>query len=91
MTLNGVDTPTLFATINAVKGQPELAKFQFRASNRWISGTHNRSTINGYYGAGQEFVRASDHRTTRITRPCSPVATRAQRRSSSSCTPWPPV
>lgn len=62
MTLNGVDTPTLFATINAVKGQPELAKFQFRASNRWISGTHNRTTINGYYGAGQEFVRASDHR-----------------------------
>jgi hypothetical protein len=25
--LNGVDTPTLFATINAVKGMPELAKF----------------------------------------------------------------
>ena len=62
MTLNGVDTHTLFATIDAVKDQPELAKFQFRASNRWISGTHNRSTINGYYGAGQEFVRASDHR-----------------------------
>jgi len=62
MTLNGVDTHTLFATIDAVKDQPELAKFQFRASNRWIGGTHNRSTINGYYGAGQEFVRASDHR-----------------------------
>ena len=42
---NGVDTATLFATIDAVKEQPEIAKFQFRASNRWISGTHNRSTI----------------------------------------------
>ena len=30
--LNGVDTPNLFGTINVVKGQPELAKFQFRAN-----------------------------------------------------------
>lgn len=60
MPLNGVDTPTLFATIDAVKGQPELAQFQFRASNRWINGTHNRTTINGYYGAGQEHTRATD-------------------------------
>jgi len=52
--LNGVDTPTLFATLDAVKGSPDLAKFQFRATNRWISGTHNRSTIRGFYGAGQE-------------------------------------
>lgn len=52
--LNGVDTPTLFATLDAVKASPELAKFQFRATNQWISGTHNRSTIRGFYGAGQE-------------------------------------
>lgn len=51
---NGVDTPVLFATLNAVKGKPELAKFQFRAANTWISGTHNRTTIRGFYGAGQE-------------------------------------
>jgi len=51
---NGVDTATLFATLDAVKGQPEIAKFQFRASNTWLSGTHNRSTISGFYGAGQE-------------------------------------
>jgi uncharacterized OsmC-like protein len=52
--LNGVDTPTLFATLDAVKTNPELAKFQFRATNRWLNGTHNRSTIRGFYGAGQE-------------------------------------
>ena len=62
MTINGVDTQSLFATIDAVKADPELAQFQFRASNRWISGTHNRSTVNGYYGAKQEFGRATDHR-----------------------------
>lgn len=51
---NGVDTPTLFATIDAVKADPELAKFQFRAENKWVSGTHNRSTIRGFFGARQE-------------------------------------
>ena len=33
---NGVDTATLFATLDAVKGQPEIAKFQFRATNTWV-------------------------------------------------------
>jgi uncharacterized OsmC-like protein len=51
---NGVDVPTLFATLDAVKGAPQIAQFQFRATNEWISGTHNRSSIQGFYGAGQE-------------------------------------
>lgn len=52
--LNGVDVPTLFATLDAVRAQPELAQFQFRARNTWLSGTHNRTEIAGFYGAGQE-------------------------------------
>ncbi len=57
---NGVDTPTLFATLDAVKGQPELAKFQFRVSNRWVKGTNSRSRIESFTGAGgqQEHKRA---------------------------------
>jgi uncharacterized OsmC-like protein len=51
---NGVDVPTLFATLDAVKGTPQLAQFKFRASNEWVSGTHNRTSIHGFYGAGQE-------------------------------------
>ena len=51
---NGVDTAGLFATIDAVKGNPDIATFQFRASNTWVSGTHNRTTIDGFYGAMQE-------------------------------------
>ena len=50
--LNGVDTPVLFATLNAVKAQPELAKFQFTATNRWLKGTHSRSRIETFSGAG---------------------------------------
>ncbi len=58
--MNGVDVPTLFATLDAVKAQPEIAQFQFRASNEWISGTHNRTTIQGFYGAGQEDVSRTE-------------------------------
>ncbi|HUV12543.1 MAG TPA: hypothetical protein VMY18_02805 [Acidobacteriota bacterium] len=56
MPLNGVDVPTLFATINAVKDQPELAKFQFRVSNRWVEGTNSCSTIESYSRAGGEHM-----------------------------------
>jgi uncharacterized OsmC-like protein len=52
--LNGVDVPTLFATLDAVKSAPEIADFQFRARNTWVSGAHNRTVIQGFYGAGQE-------------------------------------
>jgi uncharacterized OsmC-like protein len=60
MPLNGVDTPTLFATIDAVKAQPELGKFQFRATNRWMSGTHSRSRIETFSGAGGEHRHMGD-------------------------------
>jgi len=53
-TRNGVDTATLFATLDAVKAAPQAAKFQFRARNEWISGTHNRSTVDGFFGVGEE-------------------------------------
>jgi uncharacterized OsmC-like protein len=64
---NGVDTATLFATLNAVKQMPAAAQFQFRAHNRWVSGTHNRSTITDFFGVGEErehartFVFDADH------------------------------
>ena len=58
--LNGVDTPVLFATLDAVRANPQLAEFQFRATNRWVSGTHNRSTIQGFFGAGQEDVSRTE-------------------------------
>jgi uncharacterized OsmC-like protein len=51
---NGVDTATLFATLDAVKAQPEIATFRFRAHNQWIGGAHNRSTIQDFYAACAE-------------------------------------
>jgi uncharacterized OsmC-like protein len=65
--MNGVDVPTLFATIGAVDAQRELAQFRFRATNTWQKGTHSRSTVKSFYGAGgehehvREFVIDADH------------------------------
>jgi uncharacterized OsmC-like protein len=58
--MNGVDVPMLLGTINAVADQRDFAKFQFRARGSWISGTHSRATVNGYFGAGQEHGRDDD-------------------------------
>jgi organic hydroperoxide reductase OsmC/OhrA len=57
---NGVDTEKLFATLDVIKAQPELAKFQFRVSNRWIDGSHNRSTIKDFYAPGGEDTTRSE-------------------------------
>jgi uncharacterized OsmC-like protein len=51
---NGVDTEQMYGTLDAIKAQPELGVFQFRATNHWIDGAHNRTTIQSFYGAGQE-------------------------------------
>jgi uncharacterized OsmC-like protein len=51
---NGVDTDTLFGTLDAIKADPDLAWFQFRARNHWVDGAHNRTTIRDLYAAKQE-------------------------------------
>jgi uncharacterized OsmC-like protein len=52
--INGVNVDQLFANINLLKEQPDLAKFKFRATNAWVDGSHNRATVKDFYGAGQE-------------------------------------
>jgi uncharacterized OsmC-like protein len=59
---NGVNTPVLMATINAVKETPALGKFRFCASNRWMSGTHSETRIESFTGAGGEHSHKSDFR-----------------------------
>ncbi|MGH8914105.1 MAG: OsmC family protein [Acidimicrobiia bacterium] len=58
---NGVNVDGLFGALDAVKAQPEAAKFQFRASNEWVSGTHSRSRIHDFFGLGQELAHRESH------------------------------
>ena len=53
-TLNGLDLAAMTATADALRKQPSLAQFEFRARNRWISGGENRSTIKDFFAAGAE-------------------------------------
>ncbi len=52
--LNGVKVDDLFKMIDAVKAQPDLAKFNFRLRNKWLDGGHNRATIKDFHGTNQD-------------------------------------
>jgi uncharacterized OsmC-like protein len=58
--VNGVDVDEYYATIDAIEDDPKIAKFQFRARNKWAVGANNRTTINGFYGVCQEFESRED-------------------------------
>ena len=51
---NGLDMEALVGTVEAIKQNPSLGAFEFRASNQWINGGENRSRIKEFYGAGSE-------------------------------------
>jgi uncharacterized OsmC-like protein len=52
--INGLNVQAAVDTIAALKADKSLARFQFRARNKWVNGGENRSTIRDFYGAGQE-------------------------------------
>ena len=54
--VNGVNLETLMGTVKAIEADPELGASRFRASNKWLSGNHNRTTVTGFYGAKQEIA-----------------------------------
>ena len=55
--VNGINVDELNQTIEAIRAEPAIAEFKFRAVNQWQGGTHNRTTINDLYGAMQEHAR----------------------------------
>ena len=52
--VNGFKSQDIMDTVGVIQSNPEIAKFKFRARNKWISGGHNRSTIQDFYGACTE-------------------------------------
>jgi uncharacterized OsmC-like protein len=57
---NGVNVEALLGAREALTAAPEAAQFKWRASVKWIKGTHSKSTIEGFFGLGQE----QRHRST---------------------------
>ena len=64
---NGVNVEALLGAREALAEAPEAAKFTWRATSEWLRGTHSRSTIDGFFGLGEEqrhrrqFVFDADH------------------------------
>jgi len=56
---NGVNVQALLDARKALSDAPEAAKFQWRASCKWINGTHSHSTVRNFFGLGGE----QKHRT----------------------------
>jgi uncharacterized OsmC-like protein len=57
---NGVNVAALLEARQALTAMPEAAKFTWRASSEWINGTHSRSTVQKFFGLGEE----QSHKTT---------------------------
>jgi len=64
---NGVNVDALLGAREALSKAPEAAKFKWRASCKWVNGTHSRSSVQGFYGLGTEqkhkteFTFEADH------------------------------
>ncbi len=67
---NGVNVEALLGAREALTAAPEGAKFQWRASCKWMKGTYSHSTVEGYFGLGEEqhhvkeFTFDADHPET---------------------------
>ena len=90
--LNGVDVDQLVATINAIKENPDLARFQFRSNTEWVDGGHSRTRIQSFFGAGTEdtsrkkpFVIEGDEQPVLLGTNSAPNAVEAVLASLASC------
>ena len=46
--VNGINVTQLSSTIELIKEKPDMAKFKFRATNKWVDGTHNQAMIKDF-------------------------------------------
>jgi uncharacterized OsmC-like protein len=90
--MNGVNVEQLIGTINAIKENPDLAQFTFRASNTWVDGGHSQTTIKSFYGAGSEdtsraqpFVLDGDEPPVLLGENAAPNAVEAVLHALASC------
>ncbi len=90
--VNGVNVEQLIGTINAIKENPELARFKFQAETEWVNGGHSRTTIQSFYGAGQQdtsrakpFVVEGDEPPVLLGNNAGPNAVEAVLHALASC------
>jgi uncharacterized OsmC-like protein len=90
--VNGVNVDQLISTVNAIRDQPGLARFTFRASTDWVGGGHSRTTVQSFYGAGAEdnsrarpFILEGDEPPVLLGQNAAPNAVEAVLHALASC------
>lgn len=89
---NGVNVDQLVGTIEAVQGNPELAKFEFRAKTDWIDGGHCVTSAKSFYGVCQEdttrketFKMEADHPEVLLGKDLAPTPAEVVLHALGSC------
>ncbi|MGE0815544.1 MAG: OsmC family protein [Vicinamibacterales bacterium] len=78
--VNGLDREGLLQTVGLIQADSDLARFQFRLDHQWLGGSRSRSTIRGFFGAGQQrehdspFVLGADESHVLLGTDSSPSA-----------------
>ncbi|SLN65582.1 OsmC-like protein [Roseovarius albus] len=57
---NGVNVEALMGARAALTDAPAAAQFTWRADCEWMGGVHSRSTVNGFFGLGEEQNHTTD-------------------------------
>lgn len=67
--INGVNVDDLSMTMDAIRENPAIASFQFRAKNEWVQGGLNQTSISDFYGA----CEPQKHKTTFVFKADEPA------------------
>lgn len=67
--INGLNVTEYERVVEAVRKEPGLAKFVFRANNRWQDGGLNCTTVRNFYAAGEEQGTEGRHFTVDAAEP----------------------
>ena len=58
---NGVNVEALLGAREALTEAPEAAQFKWRATCEWQNGTHSRSTVESFFGLGEEQAHVTEY------------------------------
>jgi uncharacterized OsmC-like protein len=58
---NGVNVEALLGAREALTEAPEAAKFTWRATCDWKDGTHSHSSVEGFFGLGEEQKHVTEY------------------------------
>jgi len=57
---NGVNVQALLEAREGLKGAPEAAQFTWRAASKWENGVHSTTSVQKFFGLGQEQQHKSE-------------------------------